>query len=84
MTPATTADTIGAYMMEHADGRPIAYVDAAGLAVYTYQQPDGAYTVEVYTHDDATADRLRLLVDGCLMNYGDRGDRPRPCREPPW
>jgi hypothetical protein len=72
---------IGTYMIEHTDGRPVAYVDATGLTVFTYQQPDGTYVVEVFTRDNTAAHGLRLSLDGCLM---DTGGVPRPQREPPW
>jgi hypothetical protein len=50
--------------MEHADGRPVAYIDASAVAIFTYQQPDGTYVIAIHTRDDSACGRLRLLVDG--------------------
>ena len=56
--------TITAELMQHADGRSIAYVDATAIAVFTYQQPDGTYVIDIRTRDDIACGQLRLLVDG--------------------
>jgi hypothetical protein len=56
--------TITTELMEHADGRPIAYVDATAVAIFAYQQPGGTYTVEICTRDDIAPGCLRLLLDG--------------------
>jgi hypothetical protein len=56
MTPAT----ITAQLIEHADGRPVAYVDATAVAVFAYQRPDGTYVIDVYTRNDTASARLRL------------------------
>jgi hypothetical protein len=75
--------TITTVEMEHTDGRPAVYVDATGVAVVTYQEPDGTYVVEVLTRDDSAVGKLRLLLDGRLMNpIGPCWRPPRP--GPPW
>jgi len=51
-------------LMEHADGRPIAYIDATAVAIFAYQQPDGTYVVDICTRDELASGRLRLLLDG--------------------
>jgi hypothetical protein len=56
--------TITAELMRHADGRAIAYIDATAVAVFTYQQPDGTYVIDIRTRDDIECGRLRLLLDG--------------------
>jgi hypothetical protein len=56
--------TITAELMQHADGRAIAYIDATAIAVFTYQQPDGAYIIDIRTRDDIARGQLRLLLDG--------------------
>ena len=62
MTPVPA--TITTELLEHADGRPIAYIDATAVAVFAYQQPDGTYVIEICTREDITERRLRLLLDG--------------------
>jgi hypothetical protein len=68
--------TITAELLEHADGRPIAYIDATGLAVFAYQHPDGSYIIDIYTRDDITSRQLHLLLDGevrvCTPEKDDR------------
>ena len=56
--------TITAEVLEHADGRPVAYIDATGVAVFACQQPDGTYVIDICTRDDTADGRLRLLLDG--------------------
>ena len=56
--------TITTELMEHADGRPIAYIDATAVAIFAYQQPDGAYVIDICTRDELASGRLRLLLDG--------------------
>jgi hypothetical protein len=55
--------TITVELMQHADGRAIAYIDATAVAVFTYQQPDGTYIIDIRTRDDIACSRLRLLLD---------------------
>jgi hypothetical protein len=49
--------------MEHADGRPVAYVDATAVAIFAYQEPDGTYVIKIYTRDDIPSRRLSVLLD---------------------
>jgi hypothetical protein len=51
-------------LLEHADGRPVAYIDATAIAIFAYQQPDGTYVIDVSTREDIAPGRLRLLLDG--------------------
>jgi len=55
--------TITTELLEHADGRSIAYIDATAIAVFAYQQPDGTYVIEICTREDIAPGRLRLLLD---------------------
>ena len=59
--------TITTELMQHADGSPIGYVDATTVAVFTYQQPDGSYVIDIRTRDDIARGRLRLLLDGQVL-----------------
>lgn len=59
--------TITAEVMEHADGRPVAYIDATGVVVFVWQEADGSYVVEVHTRDAIACRRPRLLLDGQLL-----------------
>jgi hypothetical protein len=59
----SSATTITTEVMEHADGRPIAYTDATAVVVFTYQEPDGTYTIDIHTRDDIATARLRILLD---------------------
>jgi hypothetical protein len=64
--------TITTELMEHADGRPVAYVDATAVAIFTYQQPDGTYVIEICSRDDIVPGRLRVLLDGSpMLRAGD-------------
>lgn len=56
--------TITAELLEHADGRPVAYVDGTTVAVFAYQQPDGTFVIDICTRDHAICGQLRLLLDG--------------------
>jgi hypothetical protein len=56
--------TITAELLEHADGRPVAYIDATAVAVFAYQQPDGIFVIDICTRDHAICGRLCLLLDG--------------------
>jgi hypothetical protein len=51
-------------LLEHTDGRPVAYIDATAVAIFAYQRPDGTYVIDICTREDIAADRLRLLLDG--------------------
>ncbi len=57
-------------LLAHADGRPIAYIDATAVAVFTYQQPDGTYVIDICTRDDIAPGQLRLFLDGAPMPRG--------------
>ncbi len=50
-------------LIEQADGRPIAYTDATGIAVFIHQTPEGTYVVDICTRDH-TGEQLHVLVDG--------------------
>jgi hypothetical protein len=69
--------TITADLLEHADGRPVAYIDATGVAVFACQQPDGTYVIDICTRDDTAVGRLRLLLDGQPL-LGTPGGEIRP------
>jgi hypothetical protein len=56
--------TITAELLEHADGRPVAYIDATGVVVFARQEYDGTYVIDICTRDDDADGRLRLLLDG--------------------
>jgi hypothetical protein len=56
--------TITTELMEHADGRPVAYVDATVVAVFVCQQADGTYVVDICTRDDTVPGQLSLFLDG--------------------
>jgi hypothetical protein len=60
----TVPATITTELLAHADGRPIAYIDATAVAVFAYQQPDGAYVIDICIRDDIPEESLRLLLDG--------------------
>jgi hypothetical protein len=70
--------TITAELLEHADGRPVAYIDATGVAVFACQQPDGTYVIDICTRDDTADGRLRLLLDGQPLLDTPGGDRECP------
>lgn len=67
----STPATITAEVMEHADGRPVAYVDATGIAVFTCQQRDGTYIVDICTRDQ-TGEQTCVLLDGRLLAQRSR------------
>ena len=54
---------ITAELLEHADGRPVAYIDATAVAVFACQQPDGTYVIDISTRDDTAAGQLHLPLD---------------------
>jgi hypothetical protein len=56
--------TITTELLTHADGRPIAYIDATAVAVFAYQQPNGIYVVDICIRNDIPEEGLRLLLDG--------------------
>ena len=58
-----TPAVIRTKLMEHADGRPVAYIDATGMVVFTYQEPDGTYIIDICTRNDS-GDRACVLLDG--------------------
>jgi hypothetical protein len=60
--------TITTELMEHADGRPVAYVDATAVAIFAYQEPDGTFAVEICTRHDIPAQRLSVLLDGHALS----------------
>ncbi|HUZ52508.1 MAG TPA: hypothetical protein VMU94_08255 [Streptosporangiaceae bacterium] len=62
MAPAFA--TITTELMEHADGWPVAYIDATAIIVFAYQEPDGTYVIDIHTRDDTACGRLRLVLDG--------------------
>src|SRR6266487_1538627 len=71
--------TITAELMEHADGRPVAYIDATGIAVFACQQPDGTYVIDICTRDDTAGGRLRLFSPRHQLRNGpDPGLNHRP------
>jgi len=70
--------TITAELLEHADGRPVAYIDATGVAVFASQQPDGTYVIDICTRDDTATGRLRLLLDGQPILGTSGGGETRP------
>ena len=84
MTAGTGLSAITTELMAHADGRPIAYTDATGIAVFAYQQPDHTYVIEIHTRDDTVGERLCLLLDGEPLCPARR-DRtlPPPVAAPP-
>jgi hypothetical protein len=57
-------------LIEHADGRPVAYVDATAVVVFAYQEQDGSYVIEICTRDDMPSGRLGLLLDGSPLLAG--------------
>jgi hypothetical protein len=70
--------TITAELLEHADGRPVAYIDATGIAIFACQQPDGTYVIDICTRDDTADGRLRLLLDGQPLPGTPGCDQARP------
>ena len=70
--------TITAELMEHADGRPVAYIDATGIAIFACQQPDGTYVIDICTRDDTADGRLRLLLDGQPLPGTPGGNQAHP------
>ena len=70
--------TITAELMEHADGRPVAYIDATGIAVFASQQADGTYVIDICTRDDSACGRLCLLLDGEPLPGSPRSHAGQP------
>ena len=70
--------TITAELLEHADGRPVAYIDATAVAVFACQQPDGTYVIHICTRDDTADGRLRLFLDGQPLPGTSGSDRECP------
>ncbi|MGP3920570.1 hypothetical protein [Nonomuraea sp. 10N515B] len=68
-------EAIEAEMLESSVGWPIARVHADQVTGYIHQAIDGGIVVDLYTRDQAAADRLRVLVDGQPV-YG--GPLPEP------
>jgi hypothetical protein len=84
MTTTTGHAMITATVMEHTDGRPIAYIDATSVAVFAYQQLDGSYVVAIDTRDDEAADRLHVLIDGRVMDLTGHSDGQPRNQAPLW
>jgi hypothetical protein len=61
---STSCATVTTEVLERSDGRPIACIDATGLVVFAYQQPDGSCVVDMYTRDDTVSTQLHVLLDG--------------------
>ena len=64
---AAVPASITTELLEHADGRPVAYIDATAIAIFAQQQPDGSYVIDICTRDDLAPGRLHLLLDGDLL-----------------
>lgn len=56
--------TITTELLAHADGWPIAYIDATAVAIFAYQQPDGTYVIDICIRDDLVEEGLHVLLDG--------------------
>jgi hypothetical protein len=69
--------TITAELLDHADGRPVAYIDATSVAVFARQEHDGTYVIDICTRDDTASGRLRLLLDGQPLLDPPGGDETR-------
>ena len=66
-----TPATITTELIEHADGRSIAYIDATAIAVFTYQEPDGSYIIDICTRGDIS-EQTHVLLDGSpLIQQGN-------------
>lgn len=73
--------TITTEVLEHADGRPIAYVDATAVVVFAHWQPEGACVIEIFTRENIGS-VMQVLLDGIsLIKRGDRSDRPCAVRD---
>lgn len=62
----TSPARITSEVLQHADGRPIAYTDATGVAVFIYQEGNGTYVIEICTRDN-TGSRRCILLDGAPL-----------------
>ena len=67
--------TITAELLEHADGRPVAYIDATGIAVFACQQPDGTY-VDRHLHPRRHRRRAAAAAPGRAAAARYPGRRP--------
>jgi hypothetical protein len=70
--------TITAELLDHADGGPVAYIDATGVAVFARQEHDGTYVIDICTRDDTASGRLQLLLDGQPLLDPPGGDDAHP------
>lgn len=59
----TTPARITTEVFQHSNGHPVAYTDATGVAVFTYQDPDGVYVIDVCTRD-GTGEATCIVFDG--------------------
>ncbi len=73
-----TPATITTELLVHADGGPVAYIDATGVAIFARQEHDGTYVIDICTRDDTADGRLRLLLDGQPLLDTPGCDRARP------
>jgi hypothetical protein len=71
-----TPAVIRTELMEHAHGRPVAYIDATGMVVFTYQEPDGTCIIDISTRNDS-GDRACVLLDGPPLNRTRRATATR-------
>jgi hypothetical protein len=67
--------TITTELMEHTDGRPVAYIDATAVAVFAYQQPNGTYIIDICTREGLRPGRRSLVLDGQAI-YGSAATSP--------
>ncbi len=56
-------DGTAAALIEHAGGRAVAYIDATAIAVFTYQDTDGTYVIDICTRVNCSR-QTRVLLDG--------------------
>jgi hypothetical protein len=73
-----TPAVIRTELMEHTDGRPVAYIDATSMVVFSYQEPDGTYIVDICTRNDS-GDRLCVLLDGLPLNRTRKAMAAKAC-----
>jgi hypothetical protein len=50
--------------MKHADGRPVAYINATAVALFACQQPDSTYITHICARADISPGKLRVYLDG--------------------
>lgn len=72
--------TVTAEVLRHADGRPIAYIDATAIAIFVQQRPDGSHLISIYTRHDSADDQIQILVDEAPATPSRR--QPRTAGEP--